>query len=116
VGFAGSVSPSFTFPTIVGRIRGKHYRHLSSEGEQKDVFVGDEVTIRYPIFESIGYPLVDRSAVKSWEDLEHVWCYAFYSKLKISTESHPVLLTEALCTPKVILKGFLSPPYHFYKY
>lgn len=49
---------------------------------------------------SIRYP-IEHGIVRDWSDMEHIWNY-IYSKdqLMVSSEEHPVLLTEAPLNPK----------------
>lgn len=50
------------------------------------------LNIRYPI---------EHGIVRDWNDMEHIWHY-IYSKeqLTVSSEEHPVLLTEVPLNPK----------------
>lgn len=49
---------------------------------------------------SIRYP-IEHGIIRDWNDMERIWAY-IYSKdqLMVSSEEHPVLLTEAPYNPK----------------
>jgi len=71
----------------------------SIEGtDLKDVMVGDEASaVRFAL--EIGYP-VENGIVKNWTDMEHLWNYTFYDKMKIEPSQHKIMLTEAPLNPK----------------
>jgi actin len=48
----------------------------------------------------ISYP-IEHGIVESWEDMEKIWNHTFYNELRVSSEEHPVMLTEAPNNPKV---------------
>ncbi|CAG8522079.1 17024_t:CDS:2 [Cetraspora pellucida] len=94
-GFAGDEIPKCFFPSYVGRP--KHVRIMAGavEGE---VFIGRKaqelrglLKIRYPI---------EHGIVSDWDDMERIWKYIYEEELKIASEEHPVLLTEAPLNPR----------------
>ncbi|KAF0381816.1 actin-related protein [Gigaspora rosea] len=94
-GFAGDEIPKCFFPSYVGRP--KHVRIMAGavEGE---VFIGKKaqelrglLKIRYPI---------EHGIVSDWDDMERIWKYIYEEELKIASEEHPVLLTEAPLNPR----------------
>ncbi|KAK9457950.1 actin family [Dipodascopsis uninucleata] len=94
-GFAGSEHPQVFFPTYVGRP--KHTRVMAGAREG-DYFVGPEaqelrglLKIRYP---------VEHGIITDWADMERIWSYVYSQGLKIQSEDHPVLLTEAPLNPR----------------
>ncbi|KAF8821162.1 actin-related protein ARP1 [Cardiosporidium cionae] len=110
-GFAGDEVPKCCFPSFVGRP--KHQRVMAGAVEG-DVFVGNRaedirglLSIRYPMTHGI---IVD------WVDMENVWMHMF-SELKIHSEEHPALLSEAPLNPmknrekisEVFFETFNSP-------
>ncbi|CAG8702747.1 14942_t:CDS:2, partial [Racocetra fulgida] len=47
----------------------------------------------------IKYP-IEHGIVSDWDDMERIWKYIYEEELKIASEEHPVLLTEAPLNPK----------------
>lgn len=93
-GFAGEESVKTTFPSFVGRP--KHKRTLIGAPEG-DFFVGSRaeelrgiLTLKYPMAHGI---------IEDWNDMELIWRH-IYSEMKVNTEEHPVLLTEAPLNPR----------------
>jgi actin-related protein 2 len=41
----------------------------------------------------IKYP-VENGIVRNWEDMEHLWNYTFYEKMKIRPQEYKIMLTE----------------------
>eukprot|EP00842_Homolaphlyctis_polyrhiza_P001598 jgi/Hompol1/2439/HPOL_002944-RA len=94
-GFAGEEQPKSFFPSIVGRP--KHHRIMAGAVEG-DSFIGRRaqelrglLRIRYAM---------EHGVVHHWEDMEKIWHYVYHEELKIRTEEHPVLLTEAPLNPR----------------
>ena len=55
--------------------------------------VGDECAkFRHSL--EVSYP-VSNGIIKNWEDMEHLWNYTFYEKLKINPTECKIILTEA---------------------
>jgi len=97
VGFAGSNFPHSIFPAMVGRPILRMEEKFENI-EIKDVMVGDEAQkVRQML--DIKYPL-DNGMVRSWEDMEHLWNYTFYEKLKINPKECKIMLTEPPMNPK----------------
>jgi len=97
VGFAGSNFPHSIFPAMVGRPILRMEEKFENI-EIKDIMVGDEAQkVRQML--DIKYPL-DNGMVRSWEDMEHLWNYTFYEKLKINPHECKIMLTEPPMNPK----------------
>ncbi|KAK7207302.1 actin-2 [Myxozyma melibiosi] len=94
-GFAGSEQPEVFFPTLVGRP--KHSRVMAGALED-DIFVGPEATKHRGLLK-LRYPL-EHGVVTDWADMERIWSYVYTQGIKVSSEEHPVLLTEAPLNPR----------------
>jgi len=42
---------------------------------------------------------LEHGIVRNWEDIEHIWNYTFYEKLKINPKETKILLTEPPMNP-----------------
>ncbi|KAJ2152709.1 centractin- actin- protein of the dynactin complex, partial [Coemansia sp. RSA 353] len=93
-GFAGDEQPKSFFSTSVGRP--KHLRMMAGavEGER---FIGRQAEELRGLLK-VSYPL-EHGVVTDWEDMERIWAYIYSDELKIMSEEHPVLLTEAPLNP-----------------
>jgi len=89
-GFAKDDAPKVVFPSIVGRPR-----RGGMMGMRK--FVGDKAQRMRGIL-NLTNPN-EHGIITNWDDMEMIWSLAF-SKLGVSSEEFPVLLTEAPLNPK----------------
>jgi len=96
-GFAGANFPTAIFPSLVGRpiLR---YEQKIDDVVLKDVMVGDEAAKIRAMLE-VSYP-IDNGIVRNWEDMEHVWNYTFFEKMKINPKECKIMLTEPPMNPK----------------
>jgi len=94
-GFAGDDAPRSVFPSLVGRPR---HRQQMVGMATKDAFVGDEAMSKKGIL-ALKYPIA-HGIVTSWEDMEKIWHHTFMNELRVQSEEHSVLLTEAPLNPK----------------
>ncbi|CDR42297.1 CYFA0S09e00430g1_1 [Cyberlindnera fabianii] len=96
LGHAGTNFPDHTFPSIVGRpiLRAEE---RTGDVEIKDIMCGDEASaVRSAL--QISYPM-ENGIIKNWEDMTHLWDYAFYERLQEDTTGKKVLLTEPPMNP-----------------
>ncbi|KAF8004803.1 hypothetical protein HF325_000260 [Metschnikowia pulcherrima] len=96
IGRAGTNFPDYTFPSLVGR--------PILRAEERNALVPENIEIkRYNASEvrsllQISYPM-ENGIIKNWEDMEHLWDYAFYERMKVSTPGQKILLTEPPMNP-----------------
>ncbi|ODH38373.1 hypothetical protein ACO22_02372 [Paracoccidioides brasiliensis] len=128
VGYAAQNFPEHQFPSIVGRpiLRSEEQ---AGDIIVKDIMCGDEAAaarsmlqISYPVCPSlltgpgpaavvflcfagllIAGPLyrtqMENGIVKKWDDMQHLWNYTFYDKMKIDPAGRKILLTEPPMNP-----------------
>jgi actin-related protein 2 len=96
-GFAGANFPTSIFPSMVGRPIFRS-EELVENIEIKDVMVGDEAQKCRNALQ-ISYPL-DNGIIRNWDEIQFVWDYTFYEKLKIKPNECKIMLTEAPMNPK----------------
>ncbi|XP_045183954.1 actin-related protein 2-like [Mercenaria mercenaria] len=88
VGNAGSNSPSFVFPSVVGRSAVK-----VNNVKIKDIMVGDEASQSRSMLD-VKYPM-ENGIVCNWDDMQLLYDYTFGpKKLNVDTRNTKVLLTE----------------------
>jgi actin beta/gamma 1 len=95
MGLAGDEQPRRVEPMIVGRHK---LQGLMRELDQKDVYVGEEAQSKRGTL-NLQSP-IENGVIRNWEDMEKIWHHAFEDILKVQTEEHPVLMTEAPLNPK----------------
>lgn len=58
---------------------------------------GDEAAAARTMLQ-ISYPM-ENGIVKKWDDMEHLWDYTFFEKLKVDPQGQKILLTEPPMNP-----------------
>lgn len=96
-GYAGANFPSSIFPSMVGRPIMRAEEKVDNV-EIKDVMVGDEAAKLRSMLD-IKYPLAN-GIVRNWDDMQHLWDYTFFEKLKIQPRDCKIMLTEPPMNPK----------------
>ncbi|KAK9460894.1 actin family [Lipomyces oligophaga] len=94
-GFAGAERPQVFFPSYVGRP--KHARVMAGALED-DIFIGQQAQDHRGLLK-LKYPL-EHGVVNDWADMERIWSFVYSHGLKVLSEEHPVLLTEAPLNPR----------------
>nr|WNV54349.1 hypothetical protein [Candida metapsilosis] len=100
IGRAGTNFPDYTFPSMVGRpiLRAEERNLLVPDDiEIKDIMCGSEASQVRSLLQ-INYPM-ENGIIKNWEDMEHLWDYAFYEKMKLNPQGQKILLTEPPMNP-----------------
>lgn len=85
-----------------------------------DTFVGPKAQEHRGLLK-INYP-VSHGVVTNWDDMERVWSYLYRDELRIESEEHPVLLTEAPLNPRgnrekaaqILFETFNAPALNVY--
>jgi len=112
-GFAGDQFPKSIFPSMVGRPILRSEEKVQGL-EIKDIMVGDEASIARHMLK-ISYPL-ENGIVKNWEDMEHVWDYTFYEKIKVNPRECKILLTEPPLNPRRNRQDMLQKMFEKYQF
>jgi len=95
-GFAGANFPSSIFPSMVGRPVLRFEEKIENV-QLKDIMIGDEAQ-KLRMMLQITYPL-DNGIIRNWDDMQYVWDYTFYEKLKVQPKECKIMLTEAPMNP-----------------
>jgi actin-related protein 2 len=97
VGYAAQNFPEHQFPSIVGRPILRSEEKTDNDIAIKDIMCGDEAAAARTMLQ-ISYPM-ENGIVKKWDDMQHLWDYTFYEKLKVDTRDQKILLTEPPMNP-----------------
>ncbi len=94
-GFSGDDKCKIMFPSVVGRPR---FQTASETQQHRTSFVGSEAQTKRASL-ALKYP-IEHGVVVNWDDMEAMWEHIFTNELKVNTDEHSVLLTEAPLNPK----------------
>lgn len=97
VGYAAQNFPEFQYPSIVGRPILRSEEKGDNDLVIKDIMCGDEAAAARTMLQ-ISYPM-ENGIVKKWEDMQHLWDYTFFEKMKIDPRGRKILLTEPPMNP-----------------
>ena len=94
IGIAGDTAPRACFSTLIGRPKSKGIM----VGMDPDIsYIGEEAQSKRGVLK-LNYPL-EHGIVTDWDDLEEILYYSYLNELKISSQEHPVLITETPLNP-----------------
>jgi actin-related protein 2 len=97
-GYSGENFPRHVFPSMLGRPILRAEESAGSGLVLQDVMFGDEAAaVRQHL--DCTYP-VENGIIKNWDDMEKLWSYTFYDKMKVNPAEMKVLLTEPPLNPK----------------
>ncbi|KAF2963182.1 hypothetical protein GQX73_g10403 [Xylaria multiplex] len=98
VGYAAQNFPEHQFPSIVGRpILRTEEKGSDNDITIKDIMCGDEAAAARTMLQ-ITYPM-ENGIVKRWDDMQHLWDFTFFEKMKIDPRGRKILLTEPPMNP-----------------
>lgn len=63
----------------------------------KDIMCGDDAAKARTMLQ-ISYPM-ENGIVKKWDDMQHLWDYTFFEKMKVDPTGRKILLTEPPMNP-----------------
>lgn len=63
----------------------------------KDIMCGDEAAAARTMLQ-ISYPM-ENGIVKKWDDMQHLWDFTFFEKMKVDPRGRKILLTEPPMNP-----------------
>ncbi|KAK6197448.1 centractin actin-related protein of the dynactin complex [Scheffersomyces amazonensis] len=107
-GFAGEDKPKTYASAIVGRpkypriMTGSLLPEVNTDGGasggKEDTFIGN-LAQEYRGLLRLNYP-ISHGIVENWEDMELIWNHTYQQELKINSQDHPLLITEAPLNPR----------------
>jgi actin-related protein 2 len=97
VGYAAQNFPEFQYPSIVGRPILRTEEKGGSDMVIKDIMCGDEAAAARTMLQ-VSYPM-ENGIVKKWDDMQHLWDYTFFEKMKVDPRDRKILLTEPPLNP-----------------
>lgn len=113
IGRGGTNFPDHMFPSIVGRpiLRAEE---KAGDAIIKDIMCGDEASqVRTAL--QISYPM-ENGIIQNWEDMNHLWDYAFYERMKIDPAGRKILLTEPPLNPLKNREQMVSTMFEKYNF
>ncbi|KAI4749117.1 Actin/actin-like protein [Aureobasidium sp. EXF-12298] len=96
-GYAGQNFPEQQYPSIVGRPILRTEEQAGLDVQLKDIMCGDEAAAARSMLQ-ITYPM-ENGIVKRWDDMQHLWDYTFFEKMKVDPTGRKILLTEPPMNP-----------------
>jgi len=97
VGYAAQNFPEFQYPSIVGRPILRTEEKGDDDLIIKDIMCGEDAAKARTMLQ-ISYPM-ENGIVKKWDDMQHLWDYTFFEKMKVDPRGRKILLTEPPMNP-----------------
>ncbi|KAL6451281.1 Actin-2 [Candida maltosa Xu316] len=94
-GFAGEEKPKTFASAIIGRPK---YQKIMAAEPQDQLYIGNSAQENRGLLK-ISYP-IEHGIVNNWSDMEKLWYHTYTHDLKIQSEEHPLLITEAPLNPR----------------
>jgi len=60
--------------------------------DQRDTLIGEDIVSKKGVL-NVSYP-IQNGRIIDWDAMEKIWQYCYFDRLKVTSEEHPVLLTE----------------------
>ena len=95
-GLSGEDAPRAVFPAITGTAKTES---IMMGTENKDVYVGQEAQAKRGIL-ALKYP-IEHGIVGDWDAMEKIWSHTYNNELRVKSQEHNALLTEAPLNPKI---------------
>uniref|UniRef100_UPI00398E6C63 actin, cytoplasmic-like n=1 Tax=Pristiophorus japonicus TaxID=55135 RepID=UPI00398E6C63 len=95
-GFSGNHSPTYVFPSVVGRPKNTTLNVFGSS--ERSTYVGDEAQRKRSILHLI-YP-IQHGLITDWTEMEVLWRHTFENELRIDIQEHPIVMTEPPNNPQ----------------
>jgi actin-related protein len=93
-GLSGEDNPRAVFPALVGVAR---TASIMMGTQNKDVYVGSEANAKRGILQ-LKYP-IEHGVIENWDDMEKIWHHCYQNELRVESDKHPCLMTEAPMNP-----------------
>ncbi|KCV69980.1 hypothetical protein H696_03445 [Fonticula alba] len=94
-GFAGEDRPQALLRTCIGHTK---YQKVMSGGDfEPGRMIGNSLQEYRGLFRTTSP--IKNGLIENWEDMEALWNHLYSQHLKVSSEDHPVLITDAALSP-----------------
>ncbi|XP_067872561.1 uncharacterized protein [Heterodontus francisci] len=95
-GLSGNHSPSYVFPSVVGRPKNATLNVFGLS--ERCTYVGEEAQRKRSILHLI-YP-IQHGLIANWTEMEVLWRHTFENELRVDIQEHPIVLTEPPNNPQ----------------
>jgi actin-related protein len=94
-GLSGEDQPRAVFPAIVGTPKTET---IMMGTQNKEVYVGAEAQAKRGVL-ALKYP-IEHGIVNDWDAMEKIWEHTYTNELRVKSQDHNAMLTEAPMNPK----------------